>query len=538
MEPRDAETAHLLACRPMSTPPATTDPHSGPVAWRPLLAVLAVAALLRFLPLPSLGPIHYDEGLHLMEARFLRTAVLHDHLGAAIDVDGLPMVHGKPFHAAILAVAQSVLGDRPWVGSVAMGVFSLASVCLCHALALRWFGPAVAFWSALCLATNPWAVLYGRLALPEADSTFFALLGIYCAAGGREPTPRRALLAGLCASLAIQTNYRWMVVLPLLYFGIELLFARARRSARGMVGRVALYLLLLALPLLLTDFIYSAWILGERLEQATRPRTYFEDLVYNVRKFSAQGWATGLRDPLRFPFFAVRFGGPVLVVAAAVGLHAAWRRWRFAERGASIGSGVLILCSLLPPTLLLVSACGFPRCLSLALLPWSIAAGLCLGDRMRELARPALARAVLVAAQLLTLPWVLPGNSGYGAVSAWLQARGDTRCLASQAYVLRLYGVEAVGIPDRDARLAEFRSRGFRYLVIDNQVWTSDQARTWRALESHANLVFEVPHPAGGSASFSYESPERSLAATWARARGTDWLRPSSLRVYELPAVP
>ncbi|MBK8231588.1 MAG: glycosyltransferase family 39 protein [Candidatus Eisenbacteria bacterium] len=522
----------------MSIHPATNHRHSGPVAWRPLLAVLALAALLRFLPLPSLGPIHYDEGLHLMEARFLRTAVLHDHFGAAIDVDGLPLVHGKPLHAAILALAQTVLGDRPWVGSVAMGVFGLGSVGLCYALARIWFGQAVALWAALFLATNPWAVLYGRLALPEADSTFLALLGIYCAASGREPTLRRATLAGLCASLAMQTNYRWMVVLPLLFVGIELLFARARRSTRGLVGRVALFFLFLALPLLLTDFVYSALILGERLEQATRPRTYFEDLAFNVRKFSAQGWATGLRDPLRFPFFILRFGGPILAVATAVGLGAAWRRWRNSEDRETLGPGALLLCSLLPPVLLLISACGFPRCLSLSHLPWSIAAGLGLADLKGRLGRPVLAPALLVTTQLLTLPWVLPGGSGYGAVAAWLQARGDTRCLASQAYVLRLYGVEAVGIPDRDARLAEFRARGFRYLVVDNQVWTSDQTRTWRALERQATLVFEVPHPAGGSASFSYESPERSLAATWARAKGGDWLRPSSLRVYELPTVP
>ena len=507
--------------------------RSSDVGW--LFAILLLAAALRLALLPSQGLVHYDEGVHLMEARFLRTAILHDHLHRSIEVEGLPLVHGKPLHAAILAVAQSVVGDRPWTGGFAMALFSVGTVALTFALGRRFFGRQAGLFAALILATNPWSVLYGRLALPEADSTFLALLSIWIATGEGAPRKGRAFIVGLVASLAFQANYRWLVLLPTYYVGLELIELRRPESgsARSFALRLFLFALGFVLPLLLTDFLYGAWVLGPRLFEATRSRTYFEDLVWNIRKFSEQGWATGLRDPMRFPFFALRFGGPLMLAALGAG---AWEAWQRLRAGGGRSEGRALWLSVAPPLLLLFSACGFPRCLSIALGPWAILGGLGL-TRFARPGRSAALVVLVIVAQLAMAPAVYVLHSGYGDAAAWLKARGDSRCLASQAFVLRIERVDALGIPSNQEQLESLARDGYRYLVVDNQVWTGGQGAIYRQLRDRLPLVAELPHPAGGSATFSYESPERSLAATWERGRGTDWLRPSTIRIYDLAGL-
>ncbi|MFN8547403.1 MAG: hypothetical protein U0527_05385 [Candidatus Eisenbacteria bacterium] len=432
-----------------------------------------------------------------------------------------------------------MLGDRPWVGAFMMGCFSTAAVALTFLLGRRFFGQAAGLWAAILLATNPWAVLYGRLALPEADSTLLALLAIWVETRGGRPTARRALLVWILSSLAMLANYRWLVLLPLFYLGLQLIAWRSgdRPGLRALLARASLYLLGFVLPLLLTDFIYSAWILGPRLLEATRSRTYFEDLVWNIRKFSEQGWATGLRDPLRFPFFALRFGGPVLLLGLLLGGWEAIRRARSADAECARHARSVLLLATAPPILLLFSVCGFPRCLSIALAPWTILGGLWIEQAAsRAPSRRLLLGAAVILPQLAMAPFVYLLHSGYADAAAWLKARGDTHCLASQAYVLRVEGVNAIGIPSSEEKLRELVALGYRYLVVDNQVWTGGQGAVYRRLATHLTPVIEIPHSAGGSATFSYESPERSLAATFAREGGVDWFRPSVIRIYDLGA--
>jgi hypothetical protein len=145
-----------------------------------------------------------------------------------------------------------------------------------------------------------------------------------------------------------------------------------------------------------------------------------------------------------------------------------------------------------------------------------------------------LACAVLVEGQILAGRRVWDNRSGYGEAADWLRAHGAESCVSSQAYVLRVYGIEAVSLPESADELRLMAARGVRYVLVDNQIWISGYAETFRALRGSLPPVAELPHPAGGSASFVWEAPEESVQATLARSRGGEWLRPSRILIYDL----
>lgn len=280
--------------------------------------VLATALVLRWIGLAGQGIANYDEAAHLLEARFFRLRFLHPGDTWPAILEGLPLFHAKPLHAALLAVVQALAGDHPWAGGIVSGLFGTATVYLVYRLGRKLWGANVGLLASAMLAALPWAVLYGRMALAEADSAFFVLLSATIQLEGwprRSGAPTgnpasergRALLrtaaAGAVASLAFLANYRWGVFLLLQFIGIELLGRRWRTFPLRLLAWGACA----AAPLFLADVIYEFGVLGPLLDAANRPRTYIEDLAHNFFKFEAMG--VGVRDPLRLPLFLWVFGG-------------------------------------------------------------------------------------------------------------------------------------------------------------------------------------------------------------------------------------
>lgn len=520
-----------------------------------LLAALGLAAVLRFFDLGSQGIVHYDDAAHLLEARFLRTVAAHDLLHRPTEVGGLPLFHAKPLHAGLIALAQTCAGPTVPVAAGLMALFGVALVAVAHALGARLVSARAGLVAAFIYAANPWAVGYARSMLPECDSVFFAWCGflfhLRACGFGRESgaAGARGRFAALWPCLfyaaSMLANYRWAGALVVLFLGVEWLVARDPK--RGAL-RFAVLVGVLVAAALTTDFVYGNAFLGARLDAATRPRTYLEDLVANVRKFNELGWWSGLRDPLRFPYFVWMLGTAGFAIPLVVGALRTLRYLREASGWPRVGYRLLLRAAFAPPLVLLVSACGFPRCLSLAQPAWAVlgAVGvLGLGDLLagwigsrgaRGWLLPAFRfgpAVVAIGTQLVSVPSHGWTRSGYEAAAAWLRSHGAGSCFATQPNAYKVYGIEAIGLPAREAVFEQWEARGFRYALVDNQAFTGAHGAGYELLSEHCAIVAEIPHPAGDWLSFRLESPEASIAATRARDAGARWIRPSRILIFD-----
>jgi len=213
--------------------------------------------------------------------------------------------------------------------------------------------------SAAIFATLPWAVLYGRMGLAEADSAFFVLLAVRIQVGDFLPTSRSGLgcggrgggarrssvlsprllssatIGGECCSPSSSPDRGRESLLGSAWFraqGYETVSGLCRSACPAARIRLAA-----ALPLLLMDAAYGQLVLGPLLDRPVRPRTYLEDLGRNFGKFEAMG--IGLRDPLRLPLFLWSFGGPVLLAGLLAALSAPWLR-RTRDTGLAEDEGI------------------------------------------------------------------------------------------------------------------------------------------------------------------------------------------------------
>ncbi len=557
---------------PQSKTPVREEVQPTKAATLFALGLSLAAAALRLAGLPRQGITNYDEAVHLLEARFLRAGWTRNLMGRHVPLAGIPLMHAKPLHSALIALAQDLLGDHPWTGAVVAALFGAAAVLLVFDFGRRIWGEEEGIVAAALLAALPWSVLYGRMALPEADSTFFVLLAVTTQAG-RSRALTRSLAAGAIAGLAFLANYRWGVLLVLLFAGVEWAWltreARSalRRAVEVLVGIVG-FLLPAAFLVFLADFIYRRAVLGSLLAGAVRPRTYLEDLAHNFGKFEAMG--IGIRDPLRLPYFLWVFGGPVLLLGLAAALFFSIRRSRATAPSAAVdtparqgttsetrgtrrgsssetlvrqaasrraGLAAVSLLAALPVILFLGTPCIFPRCLSAALPAWCLLAGWGLTRLLRS-PRFVPGLAILVFALQLPLGeriWLQ--RSGYGDAARWLEDQGIRRCVATQAYVFQVYGINAVGAPGSLSELPNYERQGYRYLVLDNQAWIGPQVETCRALRGRESPIVTIPHPSGGDAAFLWEAPESSLRQGFARAGGPDWLRPSQILIFDLKGL-
>lgn len=527
-----------------------------------LFVILALAAGLRFLGLSEQGIVHYDEAAHLLEARFVRESLTRTSpgAGAAMDVvatvPGLPLFHAKPLHAGLIAITQTLLGDHADTGSRLMALFGVATTALVYFFTRRFFGGIAGLLAALFHAVDPWTVLYGRLALPEADSTFFAFFGFTVLVSGARAR-LRVPLAALLLGAAVLCNYRWLLLLPLAAGALAFLRARIEEERTRLaafvpaIGATLVTLGAMAAMILFTDALYGQFVLGARLDALIRPRTYLEDLIHNVDKFRGLGVGTALRDPLRFPYLVWHFGGLLGIAVVGAGGAAALRLLRSdvrdsGARRSRFGAASVAALVLLPPLVLLFSACSFPRCLSIAQAPAAVLAGLGLLSLTSRFTFPrgfglgqraGLAGGVLLLLQLGRAP-LYTLRSGYEEAAGWLRSHGASSCVASQPYALRVHGISAAGLPPTHEALVTLHTRGTRYLLVDNQVWTGGQGATYRALRETMKPIATLEHPAGQSASFAWESPEATFAATRARERGSDWIAPSRILIYDLDQLP
>lgn len=217
---------------------------------RTLAAVLALAAVMRLVPLLVMGPqTEPDTPVYLSVAEILaRTG----------DFSGNDIITGKPepyayrmpvFHAYAAGLMRLFGPDITWPLAVSNLLFSLAAVLIPVLLFRSLAGPAAALLAGLFAALNPNAVFNAALLLTD---NLFALANLLTVAAGLYAIRRRTgasfflwgLSIGACTMVRPVMKFYWP--LPLLLLAVPAFAASRKDKARlGALFLAGVVLLLL-----------------------------------------------------------------------------------------------------------------------------------------------------------------------------------------------------------------------------------------------------------------------------------------------------
>ncbi|HEX8967777.1 MAG TPA: hypothetical protein VF937_07860, partial [Chloroflexota bacterium] len=133
-----------------------------------VLAVLALAAIVRLWGLGGQPIVYFDSGVYLGEGAFLASAARHaaaalgepgsanplDRIAASTrdGIDGHPPDIAKPGHAILLAVSFLLLGKTALAAGLVSALAGIGTVAATYAIGMRGWGPRVALPAAALLA--------------------------------------------------------------------------------------------------------------------------------------------------------------------------------------------------------------------------------------------------------------------------------------------------------------------------------------------------------------------------------------------------
>lgn len=257
-----------------------------------LLAILAVAALLRLAWLDSLPPgMNQDEVIKGYDAWCLwKTAA--DHRGTkwpAFLASFGPGDSPSAVSAYLTAPFVGLLGPRVWTARLPIALCGIATVALTWCWARAWLGAIAGLVAAAILALNPWHIQISRLAFEGCLSPFFVMLGLCL---WLRPTPTSRLstaLGGASFGIALWSYHAPRVAVPLLLLAAGLTLARHRIPSAQRTRWLLLGTLAGSLPLWLTIMDQPSRVFGRAGEVALfrSAETVGADLLQFARQYVA-----------------------------------------------------------------------------------------------------------------------------------------------------------------------------------------------------------------------------------------------------------
>ena len=198
------------------------DPTARSAQRGTLVAIVALATVIRLWGLGTQPVLFFDSGVYLGEGAFLAsvvqratTALFSAGAGNPLERVALALQDGsdahppdiaKPGHAILLAIAMLVLGKTALAGALVSALAGIGTVAATYALGVRGWGPRVAIPAALLLAVSGQHLVYSREPLVEADGLLFATLAalVYL----RATSTRGLVAAGALWGVAFACNNR------------------------------------------------------------------------------------------------------------------------------------------------------------------------------------------------------------------------------------------------------------------------------------------------------------------------------------------
>ncbi len=469
---------------------------------------MAIGISIRFYRIHELEPRIWDEGMYVLEGRFLST------LSAAVSqsaqrflkekftgedlwkkdeqlpllrqkVRGLPPHYGRILHDAFLGLGNLLLGETAYVGHIVNALFGSLTILLIFSLARLMFNERTGLYAAMVFALMGYHIHYCRSALAEADSLFFEVAAVYFYYKSRYRFPvlsdRHMSWCGLLLGLGFTVHNRSIVIAALIGAMEALLCLKS-----GLIPppherrkRMLLFAACFLLPSFLWEALYHVvLIVFQHLQTIMTAPTFLEQIAlafwhsllwgYISDNFRAAGFLT-------FPYLYLYMNGIVALVVLLVGIIATFR-----HRG--LAGWMLGVWFLVPFVLYSLTNAGLTRFFTLMLPPAAImsAAGLVFIEGLlldRTIQWKSLrtvlwfvALCALLGTQVhATLTRVMPSRSSYGTTVAWIQSRGQAHMIATGVPLFQVYaGVEHVQRPPATMEeLEDLYHQGFRYYVID-----------------------------------------------------------------------
>ncbi|MBV8714867.1 MAG: glycosyltransferase family 39 protein [Chloroflexi bacterium] len=458
-----------------------------------LLAVLALAAVVRLWGLGSQPVLYFDSGVYLGEGAFLASAAQHaasalfsqapgnplERVAQATEsgVDGHPPDIAKPGHAILLAIAFLLVGKSVLAGALVSAVAGIATVATTYGIGVRAWGPRVALAAAALLAVSGQHLVYSREPLVEADGLLFAMLAslIYLRARGS----RGLLAAGILWGLAFSCNNR-LSYLPAIFVLAEL---GRWPGWRGLIRRGVIVGAGCLAPLVLIEVAY---LVARQIGRAANTPTVWLDYAQQIVTFTRMNPPDRIRFdewPTYFVDTALMDGLPVLVLLLlGIGVLV----WRLRDRHRSRADLLLAGSLLVPLALYSVYSTGEVRLRHFSLaLPWAMLAAALALDWLAARAaglwssrfdlRTGLVSGAVAVLGLLALPRIVALDAAPSGMPAVLSSIGDGQVASTNGPVLSFYVGEArtnarlreafVNVPgDLDALAAQYPT-----LVVDMQ---------------------------------------------------------------------
>lgn len=448
------------------------------------LAVLLLAAVVRFWGLSERGLYYHDEGGFMANAVFyggMVRAAAGQLVRGRLDLGdlgkeaerlyregGTPSQTAKPLYYLLLTSATVLLGPHDWVGLGLSALAGVFTVWLVLRLPLPGAPPGTNLAAGLLLALSVWHTHYCRAALSQAVSLLLVTLviGLLLAIErDRGWTSRRVIGAGLTVGLAFTTHYN-LFWLPL---AVSLWVAWRVGTATHWNGWVLLGQALrlgaaMALPLLLFELGYSAFVPAARqalaggvhADKALFLATYVEQIHFQLTCFrgnstlGSAGFAylpSVLRNVEGVLLLSLFGAGMLLVVVRAVR-----------------GGDTAVLLGLLGLTPLVLWSLGgwpAPRSYITALVPFALAAGWLLAWLWEKAHTVLNARRWCVVAALLLAAWVVGEQMPRLTALARAQSPYRRACERLSALV----GTDASPVLLADRELGSFPKPIYRFYL-------------------------------------------------------------------------
>jgi 4-amino-4-deoxy-L-arabinose transferase-like glycosyltransferase len=199
---------------PNATPPQTRWWRFAEIAA--LLILLGLAAGLRF-GLPEVIEFKRDEAnlarLALDFARGRDFPLLG--IGSSVGLRNAPF-------SVYVVTPPFLLSSDPALATYYIGALNVLAVALLYSLARRYYGVLAALIAALCLAANPWAVMFSRKLWAQNALMPFLILTVGSGLAAFLPDQRRARLAQLLhlplLSITVQIHFAALSLVPLSFY--------------------------------------------------------------------------------------------------------------------------------------------------------------------------------------------------------------------------------------------------------------------------------------------------------------------------------
>ncbi|MBV9325905.1 MAG: glycosyltransferase family 39 protein [Chloroflexi bacterium] len=501
-------------------------PRAQSASLVPLLAILVLAALLRFWQLGSAPILYFDSGAYLGEGRFLASAAqrasdawFHPAPGAPANplarvvqavetgTEAHPPDLAKPGQAVLLALAILVFGPTTFAAGLIPALAGLGTVALTYAIGTTGWNRRVGVVAALLLAISAEHLVYSREPLVESTGLFFATFAslVYLrrlVESDRFGTAWTLTTVGSLLGLAFACNNR-LLYLPVLIGAFELVVVWRDQPFQPW-RTLVVHLLGLGAGFLAPLAVLEAAFLGlQALGAAFGATPGFLDYAHQFVNFTRMNPADRARIdqwPTFFVDLGLMDGLPVLIVVLiGAGVLLVRRTWSRAN--------VLLAASLFVPVILFsVYSSGEVRMRNFSVaLPWAMlvaAQGLCwIADRTRH---PTLVATIGVCALgVFALPRdlsIVTAPSATPALLDTVQRDGITRVASTDGPVLSYY----VGEERTNARLRpafintedDLRdiASDYPYVEVDMQGYWTPGPVTERA--GRATPVFQAPNGA------------------------------------------